>query len=82
MNGVEKYVNHKTACPNRDLDEAAVKARVSGYRSYGAMQAAYYAENYTSNIKESAEEKRVTAGYMTVRDRLKIREEKSNHAKN
>lgn len=78
MNGVEKYVNRKKIHPNRDLDEAAVRARTSGFRSYGAMQAAQYAENYTSNIKESAETKRVTAGYMTVRERLKIREEQTN----
>lgn len=78
MNGVEKYVNHKKVRPNRALDEAAVKARVSGFRSYGAMQAAQYAEKYISNIKESAETKRVTAGYMTVRERLKIREEQAN----
>lgn len=78
MNGVEKYVNHKTVRPNRDLDEAAVRARVSGFRSYGAMQAAQYAENSTFNIKESAEAKRVTGGYMTVRERLKIRGEQAN----
>lgn len=82
MNGVEKYVNHKTARPNRDLVEAAVEARTSGYRSYGAMQAAQYAENYTSNIKESAETKRATAGYMTVRERLKMREEQIHYAHN
>lgn len=81
MTGVEKYVSRKTVRPNRELTEAAVQARENGYRSYGAMQAARYAGSYTSNIKEKAELKRRTDGYMTVRERMEIKGKQRNHGK-
>ena len=59
---------------NDDLTNEAVKAKNTGYISYGKMQAEEYAKIFTSGIKEAAAEHRKN-GYMTVRERMKLKEQ-------
>lgn len=70
---VQKYIGKKNSVPNKELVNDATEARKCGYRSYGEMQAAKYARQHTSGIKETIAQKRKEAGYKTVRERLKTK---------
>lgn len=67
--------------PNMELEKLAVDARESGYRSYGAMQAARYVENSAFSVKKAAELKRRTGNYKTVRERLQTGEKQKGTGK-
>lgn len=60
---------------SNDLVADAVAARRAGYSSYGKMREAETVKQYHDQIANAAKVARAN-GYMTIRDRMKLRESK------